>query len=203
MDAETLSTIILLGSFLLLVLIRFPIAYAVGISTVLCMISMGQNLVTLPQQMVKGINESLSAQNDTNMFVTLFVGVLDLQTFTLDYCNAGHDSPVMIADGEVTMLPCDSNIPAGVMSGWEFTRQQTQMKTGSSIFLYTDGLNEAEDISHRQFGMTRVVETVQTAENTPQQLIDSMTEAVRQFVGQAEQSDDLTMLAIKVTNKDA
>ena len=156
-----------------------------------------------PQQMVKGINESLSAQNDTNMFVTLFVGVLDLQTFTLDYCNAGHDSPVMIADGEVTMLPCDSNIPAGVMSGWEFTRQQTQMKTGSSIFLYTDGLNEAEDISHRQFGMTRVVETVQTAENTPQQLIDSMTEAVRQFVGQAEQSDDLTMLAIKVTNKDA
>ena len=55
MDAETLSTIILLGSFLLLVLIRFPIAYAVGISTVLCMISMGQNLVTLPQQMVKGV----------------------------------------------------------------------------------------------------------------------------------------------------
>ena len=55
MDAETLSTIILLGSFLILVLMRFPIAYAVGISTVLCMISMGQNLVTLPQQMVKGV----------------------------------------------------------------------------------------------------------------------------------------------------
>ena len=156
-----------------------------------------------PQQMVKGINESLSQQNDTNMFVTLFVGVLDLQTFTLDYCNAGHDSPAMIADGEVTMLPCDSNIPAGVMSGWEFTRQQTQMTAGSTIFLYTDGLNEAEDISHQQFGMTRMVETAQATENTPQQLIDSMTEAVRQFVGQAEQSDDLTMLAIKVTNKNA
>ncbi|MCR5365344.1 MAG: SpoIIE family protein phosphatase [Prevotella sp.] len=156
-----------------------------------------------PKQMVKGINESLSQQNDTNMFVTLFVGVLDLQTFTLDYCNAGHDSPAMIADGEVTMLPCDSNIPAGVMSGWEFTRQQTQMTAGSTIFLYTDGLNEAEDISHQQFGMTRVVETAKTTENTPQQLIDSMTEAVRQFVGQAEQSDDLTMLAIKVTNKNA
>ena len=158
---------------------------------------------TEPQLMVRGINESLSQQNDTNMFVTLFVGVLDLQTFTLDYCNAGHDSPAMIADGEVTMLPCDSNIPAGVMSGWQFTRQQTQMQPGSSIFLYTDGLNEAEDISHRQFGMTRVVETAQATENTPQQLIATMTEAVRQFVGPAEQSDDLTMLAIKVTNKNA
>ena len=158
---------------------------------------------TEPQLMVRGINESLSQQNDTNMFVTLFVGVLDLHTFTLDYCNAGHDSPAMIADGEVTMLPCDSNIPAGVMSGWQFTRQQTQMQPGSSIFLYTDGLNEAEDISHRQFGMTRVVETAQATENTPQQLIATMTEAVRQFVGPAEQSDDLTMLAIKVTNKNA
>ena len=151
-----------------------------------------------PQLMVKGINESLSERNETNMFVTHFVGVLDLQTFTLDYCNAGHDSPVMIADGEATMLPCDANIPAGVMSGWEFTRQQTQMKTGSTIFLYTDGLNEAEDSSHAQFGMTRVVQTAKTAENSPQQLIASMTEAVRQFVGLAEQSDDLTMLAIKV-----
>ena len=151
-----------------------------------------------PQLMVKSISESLSERNETNMFVTLFVGVLDLQTFALDYCNAGHDSPVMIADGEATMLPCDSNIPAGVMSGWEFTRQQTQMTAGSTIFLYTDGLNEAEDSSHRQFGLTRVVQTAKTAENTPQQLIDSMTEAVRQFVGQAEQSDDLTMLVIKV-----
>ena len=165
-------------------------------------VGIGQD-VLVELHLVKGINESLSQQNDTNMFVTLFVGVLDLQTFTLDYCNAGHDSPAMIADGEVTMLPCDSNIPAGVMSGWEFTRQQTQMTAGSTIFLYTDGLNEAEDSSHRQFGMTRVVETAKTTENTPQQLIDSMTEAVRQFVGQAEQSDDLTMLAIKVTNKNA
>ena len=156
-----------------------------------------------PQLMVKGINESLSERNETNMFVTLFVGVLDLQTFTLDYCNAGHDSPVMITDGEATMLPCDSNIPAGVMSGWEFTRQQTQMTAGSTIFLYTDGLNEAEDSRHQQFGMTRVVQTAKTTENTPQQLIASMTEAVRQFVGQAEQSDDLTMLAIKVTNNNA
>ena len=156
-----------------------------------------------PQLMVKDINESLSERNETNMFVTLFVGVLDLKTFTLDYCNAGHDSPVMIADGEATMLPCDSNIPAGVMSGWEFTRQQTQMTAGSTIFLYTDGLNEAEDSRHQQFGMTRLVQTAKTTEDAPRQLIDSMTEAVRQFVGQAEQSDDLTMLAIKVTNNNA
>jgi sigma-B regulation protein RsbU (phosphoserine phosphatase) len=154
-----------------------------------------------PQLMVKGINESLSERNETNMFVTLFVGVLDLKTFTLDYCNAGHDSPVMIADGEATMLPCDSNIPAGVMSGWEFTRQQTQMTAGSTIFLYTDGLNEAENIAHAQFGNDRIFSVAKklltNGENQPDTIIGKMGEAVHTFVGEAEQSDDLTMLAIQ------
>ena len=150
-----------------------------------------------PQKMVMGINESLSESNETSMFVTLFVGVLDLATGSLDYCNAGHDMPLLLADGEVSELSCDPNMPAGVMPGWEFTRQQTQLKRGTTIFLYTDGLNEAEDISHQQFGMERVTATAKVAGNSPQTLIAAMSAAVAQFVGDAEQSDDLTMFAIQ------
>ena len=150
-----------------------------------------------PNQMIMGINESLSDNNETNMFVTLFVGVLDLASGSLDYSNAGHDMPLIITGSEVVLLPCDPNIPAGVMPGWAYTSQQIQLKPDTTIFLYTDGLNEAEDISHRQFGMEQVIETAKTAGGCPQDLIAAMNSAVQQFVGDAEQSDDLTMFAIQ------
>jgi sigma-B regulation protein RsbU (phosphoserine phosphatase) len=150
-----------------------------------------------PHQMVMGINQSLSDNNETNMFVTLFVGVLDLTTGCLRYSNAGHDMPVLLSDEEVVLLPCDPNIPAGVMSDWEFTCQEIQLKADSTLFLYTDGLNEAENIDHQQFGMDRVFETAKASDRQPEQLVSAMNAAVRQFVGEAEQSDDLTMFAIQ------
>ena len=152
---------------------------------------------TEPQQMVMGINESLSDNNETSMFVTLFVGVIDLKTGNMDYCNAGHDMPLLLTDDGVSLLPCDPNIPAGVFPGWDYTRQQIQMNPGTTLFLYTDGLNEAEDIDHQQFEMERVMETAKAAGNNPQELIAAMDAAVKQFVGDAEQSDDLTMFAIQ------
>ena len=152
---------------------------------------------TEPQQMVMGINESLSENNETCMFVTLFVGVIDLKTGSMDYCNAGHDMPLLLTDGEVSLLSCDPNIPAGVMPGWVYTRQQIQLKRGATLFFYTDGLNEAEDIDHQQFEMDRVMKTAKAAGNSPQKLIAAMGAAVKQFVGDAEQSDDLTMFAIQ------
>ena len=152
---------------------------------------------TEPEQMVMGINDSLSDNNETSMFVTLFVGVIDLKTGDMDYCNAGHDMPLLLTDGEVSLLPCDPNVPAGVFPEWEFSRQQIQLKRGATLFLYTDGLNEAEDIDHNQFEMDRVMETAKAAGNSPQELIAAMSAAVAQFVGNAEQSDDLTMFAIQ------
>ena len=151
-----------------------------------------------PQEVVKGINESLSDNNETNMFVTLFVGVLDLVTGHLDYSNAGHDMPLLLSEGEVVTLPCDPNIPAGVMPDWIYTRQQIQLKRGNTLFLYTDGLNEAEDVRHQQFDMERVIATAKASGSRPQQLIAAMSAAVQQFVGDAEQSDDLTMFAIQL-----
>ena len=150
-----------------------------------------------PDRMVTALNEALSDNNETNMFVTLFVGVLDLSSGHLSYSNAGHDMPLLLTDDEVIVLSCDANVPAGVIPGWNFTCQQLEMKTGTTLFLYTDGLNEAEDIHHNQFGMERMQQTAMNATRTPQQFISIMREEVAKFVGDAEQSDDLTMLAIQ------
>ena len=152
---------------------------------------------TSPEKMVAGLNDALSDNNETSMFVTIFVGVLDLATGRLCYSNAGHNMPLLLTADETTIMSCDPNIPAGVMAGWSFTSQQIDMKPGMTIFLYTDGLNEAEDIHHNQFDMERVQQTAATAVRQPQALIMAMKEAVEQFVGEAEQSDDLTMFAIQ------
>ena len=155
---------------------------------------------TNPEVIVTTINNIMSTDNETNMFVTLFVGVLDLASGWLSYCNAGHDSPLILAKDGVKELPCEPNLPIGVMENWDFKQQETNLQSPSTIFLYTDGLNEAEDINHAQFGDKRVYREVKTllsdGELHPHEVIDQMTHAVQQFVGDANQSDDLTMLAV-------
>ena len=153
-----------------------------------------------PHHVVKALNESLSENNDLYMFVTLFVGVLDLQTGLLRYCNAGHDAPLLIGNS-VGTLPCDPNLPIGIQPDWEFTEQETLINQHTTIFLFTDGLNEAENISHDQFGDQRILNVAEsllaTGNHRPTTVVNKMNEAVHAFVGNAEQSDDLTMLAIQ------
>ena len=152
-----------------------------------------------PQQIAVALNEALSSNNDTGMFVTLFLGVLDLAHGGLSFSNAGHNPPLRIGDGVVQTLSCDSNIPVGVLSGFNFSEQHLQLNPGDSIFLYTDGLTEAEDSSQQLFGIERVIQVARNAANQPRPLIEALTASVKQFVGEAEQSDDLTMLAVKYT----
>jgi sigma-B regulation protein RsbU (phosphoserine phosphatase) len=149
-----------------------------------------------PSHIMETVNMNISEGDDTNMFVTLFVGVLDLATGRLRYCNAGHDAPYMISQ-LATAIPCDPNLPVGVLSDWKYSEQETTMESGSTIFLYTDGLTEAENAGQELFGVQRVEGIVNTFTGSPDQLIETMTTAVHQFVGDTEQSDDLTMLAIK------
>ena len=150
-----------------------------------------------PSHIVETMNNAISDSNDSNMFVTLFVGVLDLQTGRLRYCNAGHNVPYI----QGALLPCDPNLPVGAMPGWSFTEQTIEFAQGSILFLYTDGLTEAENAQQNLFGDKRVSDVISSFEGSPQELIETMTAAVRQFVGDTEQSDDLTMLAIKFTSQ--
>ena len=152
-----------------------------------------------PIHIVETMNEAISDSNDNNMFVTLFVGVLDLQTGHLRYCNAAHNAPYIINEEFAAAIPVNPNLPVGVMADWSFTEQETEMTSGSMIFLYTDGLTEAENAQHELFGEERVTDVIASFKGSPQELIKTMTDAVHQFVGDTEQSDDLTMLAIKYT----
>ena len=159
---------------------------------------------SMPDRIVTTMNKTMAEMNKSSMFVTLFVGVLDLPTGRLHYCNAGHDAPLLIGAG-VGTLPCDSNIPVGFRPTWKYTLQEAQVFTGTTIFLFTDGLTEAEDNDHEQFLMERVNKVAAQAlakqQQEPQKLVALMTDAVHQFVGDAEQSDDLTMMAIQYTKQ--
>ena len=153
-----------------------------------------------PDQIAVALNDALSSNNDMGMFVTLFLGVLDLASGHLSYSNAGHNPPLLLAGDDVSVISCDANLPAGVMSGHQFTEQHLQLKSGDSVFLYTDGLNEAENASQQQFGMERVMQLAKVTVRKPLPLIEAMMSSVQLFVGDAEQSDDLTMLAIQYIN---
>ena len=153
-----------------------------------------------PHIIAKALNDSMSEGNEMNMFVTMFVGVLDLQTGVLRYCNAGHDAPLLIGK-DVSILPCDANLPIGVVDDWDYTVQETTIVPQTTIFLFTDGLNEAENVHHQQFGDEQVLsmakELLENGESQPMPFVQRMAAAVRFFAGAAEQSDDLTMLAIQ------
>ena len=156
--------------------------------------------VAEPDEIVRTLNNAMAEGNDTNMFVTLFVGVLNLATGLLEYCNAGHNYAMLIGN-LVSTLPCDPNLPIGVMPDMTFTKQQLTIEPETTIFLYTDGLNEAEDPNHVLFGVQRIIRIaelmVKEGKNDPTTIINEMIEGVHRFVDDAEQSDDMTILAIK------
>ena len=153
-----------------------------------------------PALIMQYINESACQGNDTNMFVTMFVGVLDLPTGHLRYCNAGHDVPMILANGHLTSLDAKPFLPVGLFEEVKYDMTETYMQPDSTLFLYTDGLTEAKNSERKQFGIKRVEEVLATCTDMhPQELLETIGKAVRGFVGDAEQSDDLTMLAIHYT----
>jgi sigma-B regulation protein RsbU (phosphoserine phosphatase) len=155
-----------------------------------------------PARIMQAINEASCRGNDSNMFVTLFIGILDLPTGRLRYCVAGHDAPILMSNGKWTMLDVIPHLPVGVFDDMTYGAQETQMTPDSTIFLYTDGLTEAMNFKHKQFGIQRVEEVLAAnSQLPPQQLLEAITKKVHEYVGDAEQSDDLTMLAIHYSPK--
>ncbi len=146
---------------------------------------------TNPSKIVISMNNSMSENNESNMFITFFCGILDLTTGLLRYCNAGHNPPMLNTE----KLPVLPNFPLGVMPGMVFQEQETRLGYDDTLFLYTDGLTEAENASSEQFGEERMEAFLGTKRNA-QALLDAMQEAVDCFVSDAPQSDDLTVLVI-------
>ena len=149
-----------------------------------------------PAHIVHDMNAIACRGNATGMFATLFVGVLDIASGRLTYSNAGHDRPYIVSGEAVRSLQAKSNLPIGVMEDTAYQTQETQIVAGDMVMLYTDGLTEAMNAEQALFGQQRIVETVRGNGASPKHLLDSLSQAVAKFVDGAEQSDDLTMLAI-------
>lgn len=154
---------------------------------------------------VENMNHNLSEEYTGGYFVTMFVGILNLTTGHLDYCNAGHEAPLIIKkEGDKLASTCLSvkpNLPVGALPDWDYEGQETQLQSGDMLFLYTDGLSEAQNTSGEQLGRNRVMELAsEHCNSTARQLVESMDEAVKIHAGDADQSDDITLLAIKCPN---
>ena len=148
-----------------------------------------------PARIVTELNREACRNNASGTFVTLFLGVLDLSTGRLRYCNAGHDRPVLVGDS-VEELPALANVPVGVFDDFTYQEQEVMIPAGTILFLYTDGVTESMDVDRRQFGRERLLGTLSACSRKPDALIRAVSADVRAFAGEAEQSDDLTMLAV-------
>jgi len=147
---------------------------------------------------VSEMNKAIARQNMENMFLTLFLGVLDCKTGRLDYCNAGHNAPVLRSEGQWKKVDVVANFPLGIEPDFKYEAQTTQMAYNDLLFLYTDGLTEAENSSHELFREHRMLQSLSSmAYDRPREIIENMQSSVEAFVDGAQQSDDLTMLAIR------
>lgn len=160
----------------------------------------------MPAEIANHINEALSGEdNETGMFVTMFIGLVDLQTGHLNFCNAGHNPPVILTlqDGSrvtsAEFIEMEPNFPIGIMPGMEFEGEEIADISNKPFFVYTDGLNEAENRQQEQFSDERLLDILQ---NTPfqssEQTIEMLREVVETHRDGADPNDDLTMLCIRV-----
>ena len=155
-----------------------------------------------PARIMHTINDTTCIGNDTNMFVTMFIGVLDLPTGRLRYCDAGHDAPAIMENGQWSMVDVIAHLPLGVFDDVRYGVQELTLQPDSTIFLYTDGLTEAKNAEHKLFGLERIQAVLRDCtDKQPQEILKTVMASVEGFVKKAEQSDDLTMLAIRYTPK--
>ena len=155
-----------------------------------------------PQRIVSTINQILTENSDKPTAVTLFVGVLDLLTGRMKYTNAGHTAPLLVGSG-IGLLPIDENTPVGQQVNSTFTSQSTLIDPGSVIFLYTNGVTEAENKNHDKFGQDRMMgealQTLHGKDSNPESLVERISDVINRFTGGIEQNDDLAMMAIRYT----
>jgi serine phosphatase RsbU (regulator of sigma subunit) len=154
----------------------------------------------MPAEIATRMNAALTEDNVNGMFITMFIGLVDLTTGRLDFCNAGHNPPVLGGDAQQgSFMEVESNAPIGLWSELEFVGEHLDSIKGRPLFIYTDGLNEAENRQQEQFGEERMLDILRhTQFDNARHVIDVLCAAVEQHRDGAEPNDDLTMMCLKV-----
>lgn len=151
-----------------------------------------------PAAVASALNAVISENNDSNMFVTLFIGELNIVTRRMRYCNAGHNPPIIIApEQDVQLFQVEANLPVGIIPGFEFKMQETTLEAGTNLLIYTDGVTEAENSQQELFGEERLLNTVRANRDMlPRGLITAVTDELALHVAGTPPSDDVTVLSL-------
>ena len=157
-----------------------------------------------PAQILQDTNEAICANNPEEMFVTVWLGILDISTGLLTTANAGHEYPALMhADGQFELFRDRHGLVVGGMPGVKYHEHSLQMYPGSKLFVYTDGVPEATDAENALFGTARMLEALNAhANETPKQILCGVRQAVNEFVSDMEQFDDLTMMCLEYMPKE-
>lgn len=158
-----------------------------------------------PAYILQRMNDVLTDGNEMNMFCTLFLGILDLNTGHVSFCNAGHNAPIIRrlkeAAVDVHYLAPHTNLALGVMAGFPYEAEQLDLAAGEAIFLYTDGVTEAENHRHELFGEQTLLKALQNirhhGERSPEHFVQGVYAQIKKHADGAEQSDDITMLVVE------
>jgi sigma-B regulation protein RsbU (phosphoserine phosphatase) len=149
-------------------------------------------------EILEKVNNDLAEDNDSCMFVTLFLAILDLRTGILSYSSAGHNPPVLMTTEQTTFIAPINEPIAGAMPGMKYTTHSITLAYGDMLFLYTDGVTEAMNEQQDLYTDERLLEFLDTTDAAqPEPVIDAVNSSIHSFAGTAEQSDDITMLAMK------
>lgn len=152
------------------------------------------------EEVMTRVNNSIVDTNSGEMFVTLFIGRLDMATGELNYCNAGHNPIIVVGnDGEARYLKAKANIACGVVSDYDYEGERLMLEKGSRLILYTDGVSEAERADKCQFGSERLLQWASCLPGDADcpTLTQSLYNEVTGFTGHIAQNDDITIMTIK------
>ncbi len=156
----------------------------------------------MPAEIATRLNAALSEDNEQGMFVTMFIGRIDLAVGAMDFCNAGHNPPYISGVGGGQFLEMLPNAPIGLWPGLEYDGERIDDISGKMLVVYSDGLNEAENRQQEQFGDDRLLALLKTMPGaTAQQVIEALYGAVLKHRDGAEPNDDLTIMSIRVDTR--
>jgi serine phosphatase RsbU (regulator of sigma subunit) len=151
----------------------------------------------MPAEIATRMNNALTENNEQGMFVTMFIGLAHLDSGRLDYCNAGHNPPIIGCNGQNSYMEMEPNAPIGLWPELDFVGEAIDDIRGRLLLVYTDGLNEAENRQQERFGDDHLLDILnQRHFDTAQQLIELLDKEVAKHRDGAEPNDDLTMLCI-------
>lgn len=150
---------------------------------------------------VSCINSSFCSGNESNMFITMFVGSINLDTHEMVFCNAGHNPIVIISpSGEAKYIHAKTNLAAGVFDEFQYEKESMYIEKGSRLLIYTDGVTEAENSAKDQYGEERLIKfACSMSPDTPSDVfVDELVKSIKAFTGDNDQNDDITIMSVRV-----